>query len=66
VTLPLPQTRDTASATQAELDAGETLADLASYWGEAAAEERRDMVWALLALDGLIYDLVRQRLFEDF
>jgi hypothetical protein len=46
VTLPLPQTRDTASLTRAALDAGETLADLASYWGEATAEERRDMVWA--------------------
>jgi DNA invertase Pin-like site-specific DNA recombinase len=60
VTLPLPQVRDTASATQAALDAGETLADMASYWGEATAEERRDMVWALLALEGLVYDLERQ------
>jgi transposase len=60
VTLPLPQTRDTASVTQAALDAGETLADMASYWGEATAEERRDMVWALLVLEGLVYDLERQ------
>ena len=60
VTLPLPQMRDTASAMQAALEAGETLADMASYWGEATAEERRDMVWALLALEGLVYDLERQ------
>jgi DNA invertase Pin-like site-specific DNA recombinase len=60
VTLPLPQMRNTASAMQAALDAGETLADMASYWGEATAEERRDMVWALLALEGLVYDLERQ------
>ena len=45
---------------QAALDAGETLSDMASYWGEATAEEWRDMVWALLALEGLIYDLERQ------
>lgn len=31
VVLPLPQVRDTASAMQAALDAGETLADMASY-----------------------------------
>src|SRR5581483_410398 len=36
-----------------------TLADMASYWGEALPEERRDIVWALLTLNGLIYDLER-------
>jgi len=50
----------TRRATQAALEAGETLADMASYWGEATAEERRDMVWALLAVEGLVYDLERQ------
>jgi len=60
-TLPLPQqARDTEETTRAALAAGETLADMASYWGEATAEERRDMVWALLALGGLVYDLERQ------
>lgn len=29
-------------------------------WREAVAEERRDMVWALLLLGGLVYDLERR------
>jgi DNA invertase Pin-like site-specific DNA recombinase len=60
VTLPLPQARDTETVTRAALAAGETLADMAGYWGEASDEERRDMVWALLALEGLVYDLEHQ------
>jgi DNA invertase Pin-like site-specific DNA recombinase len=60
VTLPLPQLRDAEAVTQAALAAGETLADMAGYWGEASDEERRDMVWALLALGGLVYDLEHQ------
>jgi transposase len=60
VTFPLPQVRDAEAVTQAALAAGETLADMAGYWVEASDEERRDMVWALLALGGLIYDLEHQ------
>jgi hypothetical protein len=33
---------------------------MASYWDEALSEKRRDMVWALLTIGGLIYDLERQ------
>ena len=33
---------------------------MASYWFEATEEERRDIVWSLLALEGLVYDLERQ------
>ncbi len=60
VTLPLPQLHDAEAVTRAALAAGETLSDMAGYWGEASDEERRDMVWALLALGGLIYDLEHQ------
>jgi DNA invertase Pin-like site-specific DNA recombinase len=59
-TLPKPQPRDTNKATKAALAAGETLADMAAYWGEATPEEQRDMVGALLSLGGLIYDLEQQ------
>jgi DNA invertase Pin-like site-specific DNA recombinase len=59
-TLPAPETRNTASRIAAAISAGETLADMASYWNEAEPEERRDMVWSLLTLDGLIYDLERR------
>jgi hypothetical protein len=52
--------RDAVDDTDAAITAGETLADMASYWGEALAEERRDIVWALLTLNGLVYDLERQ------
>ena len=34
--------------------------DMASYWDEALPEERRDIVWSLLILEGLIYDLERR------
>jgi hypothetical protein len=44
----------------AAVSAGETLADMAGYWEEATAEERRDIVWALLPVEGLIYDLERR------
>jgi len=32
---------------------------VADYWQEATPEERRDMVWSLLNVEGLIYDLER-------
>lgn len=52
--------RDADDYTDAAITAGETLADMASYWSEALPEERRDIVWALLQLNGLVYDLERQ------
>src|SRR5215472_14265842 len=45
--------RDDADYTNAAITAGETLAGMASYWSEALPEERRDIVWALLQLNGL-------------
>jgi predicted DNA-binding transcriptional regulator AlpA len=59
-TLPLPAVRDPEAFTQAAIAAGETLADMAGYWAEALPEERRDIVWSVLHLNGLIYDLERQ------
>jgi hypothetical protein len=59
-TLPLPAVRDPETFTQAVIAAGETLADMAGYWAEAVSEERRDIVWSVLHLNGLIYDLERQ------
>lgn len=58
--LPLPIVRTADEVTEAALSAGETLMDMAGYWSEATIEERRDMVWALLELGGLVYDLERQ------
>jgi hypothetical protein len=52
--------RDVVDDTDAAITAGETFSDMASYWGEALPEERRDIVWALLKLNGLVYDLERQ------
>jgi DNA invertase Pin-like site-specific DNA recombinase len=39
---------------------GEMLADMASYWKDAQPEERRDIVWTLLNLNGLVFDLERR------
>jgi hypothetical protein len=58
--LSISASRDFAEYTDAAIAAGETLADMASYWSEALPEERRDIVWALLKLNGLVYDLERQ------
>jgi hypothetical protein len=41
------------------ISAAETLKDMARYWTEAAPLERRDILWALLIGEGLIYDLER-------
>ena len=60
LTLPVPAIRDADECIQAAISAGETLTDMASYWFEATEEERRDIVWSLLALEGLVYDLERQ------
>jgi hypothetical protein len=54
------ESRDADDYTDAVITTGETLADMASYWSEALAEERRYIVWALLQLNGLVYDLERQ------
>jgi len=59
-TLPIPIEQDKEAITKAAISAGETLADMAGYWSEAAPEERRDMVGGLLMVEGLIYDLERQ------
>src|SRR5260221_4357433 len=59
-TLPIPVEQDAETMTRADISAGETLADMAGYWGEAAPEERRDMVGGLLMIEGLIYDLERR------
>jgi DNA invertase Pin-like site-specific DNA recombinase len=59
-TLPSPTTRTADECTQAAIVAGETLTDMASYWDEALPEERRDIVWVLLQLGGLLYDLERR------
>jgi site-specific DNA recombinase len=57
--LPVPVQRSTQESTQAAISAGETFLDMAGYWSEATSEERRDIVWSLLKLEGLIYDLER-------
>ncbi len=59
-TLPISVTRSADEMTRAALSAGETLGNMADYWSEATAEERRDMVWSLLNTGGLIYDLERR------
>jgi DNA invertase Pin-like site-specific DNA recombinase len=42
------------------ISAGEALTDMAGHWAIATGQERRDMVWALLQAEGLIYDLERR------
>lgn len=41
-TLPMPITRSAEELTRTALSAGETLENMADYWNEATAEERRD------------------------
>ena len=38
---------------------GESLIGMATNWRVAAAEERRDILWALVSTEGLMYDLER-------
>ncbi len=59
-TFPIPEMCSGEERTQAALSVGETLGTLAEYWREATAEERRDLVWSLLPIGGLVYDLERQ------
>jgi len=58
--LPIPVEQNAEAVTRAAISSGETLADMAGYWSEATAEERRDIVGGLLTVEGLIYDLERQ------
>jgi len=59
-TLPVPVSRDVHEITKATISAGETLVSMADYWSEATVEERRDIVWSLLMIEGLVYDLERR------
>ena len=52
--------RDIEAQAAAAVSAGETLADMASYWEAATSEERRDIVWALTSVEGVVYDLERR------
>jgi hypothetical protein len=52
--------RDADDSTDAAIPAGETLADMVGYGSEALAEARRDIVWALLKIDGPVYDFERR------
>ncbi|GCE20039.1 recombinase family protein [Dictyobacter kobayashii] len=57
--LPVIIESNAEESTQAAIAAGETLVNIAGYWSEALAEERRDIVWSLLMTGGLVYDLER-------
>lgn len=59
-TLPVPKVHDGRSMVQEAIGVGETLGGMVDYWNEALPEEKRDIVWSLLQLDGLVYDLERQ------
>ncbi len=52
--------QEAAEYLKGAIAAGEALADMASRWDMASSEERRDIVWALLNRNGLVYDLQRQ------
>src|SRR5690349_16381621 len=57
---PVSRSADVEAFIDTAVAAGETLTDMAGYWREALPEERRDIVWAILLADGLIYDLERR------
>ena len=57
--LPVPVLPDAEEVLPTMISAGEPLSEMAAYWSEATAQERRDLVWALLRLEGLLYDLER-------
>ena len=59
-TLPVPKVQDAQSMVKRVIEVGETLSGMGDYWNEAMPEERRDIVWSLLSLEGLVYDLERQ------
>jgi DNA invertase Pin-like site-specific DNA recombinase len=58
--LPPSHVRSVDERIEAAIVAGEMLIDMASYWEDAVPEERRDIVWTLLQLSGLHYDLERR------
>jgi transposase-like protein len=58
--LPVRVARTAQNAIQEALDIGETIADVASYWSEAAPEKRQEIVTGFLRGEGLVYDLERQ------
>lgn len=59
-TLPVPKVQDAQSMVREAIGMGETLGGMVDYWNEALPEEKRDIVWSLLQLEGLVYDLERQ------
>lgn len=58
--LPIPIEQSPEEPVQAAISTGETLMAMAGHWSEVTSEERRDMVWSLLTVEGLIYDLEQQ------
>jgi len=58
--LPVVAVQDTQETVREALSLGETLEHMADYWNEAMPEERRNIAWSLLKVEGLIYDLERQ------
>ncbi len=58
--LPVPKVQDAQGMVREAINIGETLGGMVDYWNEALPEEKRDIVWSLLQLDGLVYDLERQ------
>jgi transposase len=57
---PARTVQDAAEYLKEAIAVGESFADMPSSWETATSEERRDMVWALLCHNGLVYDLQRQ------
>jgi hypothetical protein len=58
--LPVVAIQNEQEVVKEALSMGETLQHMADYWNEAMSEEHRDIVWSLLKVEGLIYDLERQ------
>src|SRR5262249_41133028 len=57
--LPIPVVRDVDETIGAAISAGEMLIDSATRWHEATAVERRDILWAIVGAEGIVYDLER-------
>ncbi|MGO8946880.1 MAG: recombinase family protein [Ktedonobacterales bacterium] len=57
--LPVLTTHNLDTDVHLAVSAGETLVEMAEYWPKGAPMERRDILWALLMSEGLIYDLER-------
>jgi len=52
--------QDAAEYLKKAIATGEAIADMVGRWDTGTSEERRDIVWALLCQNGLVYDLQRQ------